>query len=119
MIVRRISLAFAVAAVALVAAAPSNGKLDLEAWRRMPVHHHGRVMPLDTFARSAAEVVCDRMNPELDLKGSASAADYKSDKLAPARELFPDGKPRRFKAAELLLSWLVEPEKWEHVPFLA
>src|SRR5215211_5721208 len=114
MFARRISLAFALLAASLVAAAPDNSKLDLEAWRRMPVHHHGRVMPLDTFARSATEVICDRINPELDLKGSVSAADYKSAKLKSARELFPDGKLRRFKAAELLLSWLVEPEKWEH-----
>jgi hypothetical protein len=39
--------------------------------------------------------------------------------LAEARTLFPGGQPRKFTAAELLLSWLAEPKKWEHVPFLA
>ncbi len=33
------------------------------------------------------------------------------------RQVFPNGK-RRFSAAELLFSWLVEPEIWDYVPFL-
>ena len=34
------------------------------------------------------------------------------------RQVFPNGK-RKFGAAELLFSWIVEPELWEYVPFIA
>lgn len=71
-------------------------KLNLDTWKHMPLLHHGRVMPLDTFARSAAEIICDRVRPTLTI----------------------DGQIRRFDASELLLSWMVEPQKWEDVPFL-
>jgi ABC-type transport system involved in cytochrome c biogenesis permease subunit len=91
--------------------------LDLVAWRHIPVLHNGRVMPLDTFARNATEIICDRVNPTLSLAG-ISEEQLASEEFAGARVLFPDGKSRRFSAAELLLSWLVEPEKWEQVPFL-
>ena len=63
---------------------------DWGAWRRLPVLDDGRIMPLDTFARKTVEEICGGQAP-------------------PA---VPGG------AAELLLSWLVEPERWEKVPFL-
>ena len=68
----------------------------------MPVLDGGRVMPLDTFAGSVVEEICGRTNP----------------RLSPA-EATADGASRRFTAAELLFSWLVEPERWEDTPFLA
>ena len=78
--------------------AGESTKLDWDAWQRMPVLDDGRLMPLDTFARSAAETICGRVNPKLALRD--------------------EKKPRKFTASELLFSWLVEPEKWEDRPFL-
>lgn len=75
------------------AAAPA---FDWRAWRAIPVHHNGRIMPLDSFAREMIETICHRERPTLAYQGS----------------------PRRFEAAELLFHWLVEPQRWEDVPFL-
>jgi ABC-type transport system involved in cytochrome c biogenesis permease subunit len=94
--------------------ARSAEELDLSAWRQLPVFDRGRIMPLDTFARDAVGKICGRVGPRL--RPPADQAD--DPQTALARELFPDGKERKFSAAELLLSWIVEPEKWEQVPFL-
>ncbi len=75
--------------------------LDWSTWRQLPVLSEGRVAPLDTFARQTVEMICGRANPVLRMSDAQS-----------------DGETRKFEAAELLFSWLVEPEKWEHVPFL-
>jgi len=124
--------------LALASAAPATAaeqqELDYSALRQLPVFHDGRIMPLDTFAREAVEVICDRQRPELSLKEGlpfdgkqdASPAERQEwlDKQlnhpvhAGARSLFPDDEPRRFDSIELLFSWLVEPDKWEEVPFL-
>ncbi|HXT60849.1 MAG TPA: hypothetical protein VN699_19580, partial [Pirellulales bacterium] len=112
------------ASMDLAAAEPA--RLDLSAWRQIPVLHHGRLMPLDSFARQAVDIICDRTNPKLGLKGAVPEDELNSEAFAEARTLFPAGpndKPeagaaRRFEAAELLLSWLTEPEKWEDVPFI-
>jgi len=86
--------------LALVAAtgrAEQGGDLDWSTWRHMPAFGTGRVVPLDTFARETVEAICGRVDPTLVLG---------------------DAPPRKFTAAELLLSWLAEPEKWEKVSFL-
>ena len=77
--------------------AEDGGRLDWTTWQHLPVFGEGRVVPLDTFARETVEAICGCTNPTLAL---------------------PDDQPREFTPAELLLSWLVEPEKWENVPFL-
>lgn len=93
-------------------------KLDWSEWEHLPVYHSGRIMPVNTFAYEAVEVICGRSGPTLRLKGAVSEEEFKSPELAAAKTLFPDDKPRKFSDAELLLSWIVEPAKWEHVPFL-
>ena len=100
----------------LVAAESAN--LNWSEWERLPVYHHGRIMPLQTLASSSVETICKKANPTLRLKGAVPDSTFNSPELAAARELFPGDKPRKFRAPELLLSWLVEPEKWEEVPFL-
>ncbi len=71
--------------------------LDWTVWRHLPVLGEGRVQPLDTFAREVVTTVCGRNDPVLVLD---------------------HGEAHRFTAAELLFSWLAEPEKWEKRPFL-
>jgi len=92
--------------------AADHDELDWSAWQRMPVFGEGRVVPLDTFARETVEAVCGRVDPKL--APSRMPSDSESVKA-----IFPDGRPRKFSSAELLFSWLVEPERWESVPFLA
>ena len=75
------SLAFAnrgkavLAAVCLMGllACPSVGadeKLDLDAWRRMPVFARGRLQPMDSYARDTVEAICGRPSPTLVLPAS-------------------------------------------------
>ncbi len=106
------------ALVCRAAGAEQPAPLDLSAWRALPVFDQGRIMPLDSLARSASEKITGRTNPTFDLSAAVPAEELKSPAYAEARRLFPEGKPRKFPAAELLLSWLVEPEKWEDVPFI-
>jgi ABC-type transport system involved in cytochrome c biogenesis permease subunit len=93
--------------------------LDWTAWRNLPVFEGGRIMPLDTFARETVEAICGRANPTLSFADALSDADADAPEYAEAKKLFPNGGPRKFAPEELLFSWLVEPEKWEDVPFLA
>ncbi len=96
------------------ALAAGPGDLDWDAWGRMPVLHRGRIKPLDTFARAVVQSICARESPVL-----SPPPDGPAPELAEARKLFPDGRPRKFAAAELVFSWMVEPEAWERVAFLA
>ena len=94
----------------------SEEPLDWDRWERLPVLEAGRRMPLDTFARSLVTTVCGRPNPKLWLPEGLRGAD--AAQVEAARALFPEGKPRRFRASELVFSWLVEPQRWQAVPFL-
>ena len=94
----------------------SAEELDFSTWQRMPVFQNGRIMPVNTFARMAVEPVCDRANPKLSLEG-ASEASRDLPEFSEAEKMFPDGA-RKFTAPEILFSWMVEPERWEYVPFL-
>lgn len=111
------SLAWMVIGSSLVSAVDAP-RLDWSAWDMLPVHDHGRVMPLDTFARENVEAICGSENPRLDLKAQTTKEQYASSELDEARQLFPNGEPRKFRAPEMLLSWIIEPEKWEYVPFV-
>jgi len=123
-LVRCVILLFWLAGAAPLVAAAESAALDWDAWAHLPVFHRGRMMPLDTFARDAVETICGREQNTFSLEGAALNADgsikdpASAAELTGARELFPDGRPRRFSPAELLFSWAVEPEKWEYVPFL-
>lgn len=94
--------------------AAASGDLDWDGWQRLPVLHRGRIKPLDTFARAMVQTICGRESPVLAPPETDSEVHQ-----AESRRLFPDGRPRKFSAAELIFSWMVEPERWEHVPFLA
>lgn len=102
----------------LTEAAGMSAAAEVRAWQAAPVLSGGRIVPLDTYARAMADSVCGRQNPKLWLTNTASAAEKAAPAYAEAKKLFPDGKPRHFTAAELLFSWLVEPQRWHCVPFL-
>lgn len=83
--------------VAGPAAAGESERSAYAPWERLPVLDDGRIKPADTLARQLVETVCGRESPRLTL---------------PGEEL------REFNPSELLFGWIVEPERWEKVPFL-
>ncbi len=91
-----ITALLAVAAITATVARGDEAQLDWTDWRAMPVMDGGRRMPLDTFARETVRAVCGKTNPRLDF----------------------GGETKKFSAAELLFSWLAEPEKWNDAAFL-
>lgn len=117
--------------VALGSFALANaGELNLTDWKRVPVFESknmsGRIEPLDSFARQALDDICQiakgdvklGLSDYVDPPESGGAADFANSEYAPALKLFPDGKIRSIPPAELVLSWMAEPDAWEVVPFL-
>jgi len=98
--------------------AERSDELDLSSWRWLPVFERGRRMPLETFARSTVRDLCGKEKPTLRLVGAVPEMDIQAPELVGAHELFPGGGKHRFDPAELLLSWLVQPQRWEYVPLL-
>jgi len=92
--------------------ASEGAKLDLSAWKTIPLWEDGRIKPMDTFARQIVTELCGRESPTLAPPRDAAGQPRKD------HPLFPGGEPRRWTAQELLFSWLVEPELWEDVAFL-
>jgi ABC-type transport system involved in cytochrome c biogenesis permease subunit len=112
----RVLLACWLVTVAHWTAIAQANEPDFSTWQHMPVFYNGRMMPVNTFARMAVESVCNRANPYLDLEGvSDEARDL--PEFDETQKMFPDGR-RKFTSAEILFSWMVEPERWEYVPFL-
>jgi len=95
-------------------------RAGMSAWRHLPVYHQGRVKPLDAYAKMVAQKVTefDKSSIRLNLTDYYTAEELADPKMAAALEIFPEGKERKFQAAEILLDWLVRPEAWEHVPFI-
>lgn len=89
-------------------------------WRQIPVYHHGRVKPMDAYARQVTQKITDfnKSKPKFNLVDYYTAEELKSPELAGALEIFPEGKERKFTPSQLLYDWLVRPEKWERVPFI-
>lgn len=122
--------------------APASERYELDTIAAIPVFHHGRAKPLQTFAGEAADTVYDRSSKvRLSLEGyfdlkdperyERVKGDYKNEwdyivkeqlakdpKYAGLLDLFPEGRDQTFGPTELVMSWLIEPEKWEHVPFI-
>ena len=99
------------------AAAEDNMQTGWDAWEQIPVLYAGRIQPLDSFARAMVREICGSESPRLSLAGATVKGEDDSV-LASSQVLFPGGGPRRFRASELLLSWMVEPERWQRVPLV-
>ena len=82
--------AFLLLAPTSLCANGAEDRLDWSAWEAMPVLDAGRIMPLDTFARSKMQEICGRANPWLGLAG-AEDGDLDAPEVAAARAIFPDG----------------------------
>ncbi len=121
-----------------LAAAAAPPRQSWDPLRELPVFHDGRIMPLDTLARESVSVVTGRESPRLGLVGEVFPGDQEVSSDQPARvlapqqvakyrnqapyreafRLFPQGKSRKFDPVELLFSWMIEPRRWQHVPFI-
>jgi ABC-type transport system involved in cytochrome c biogenesis permease subunit len=112
----RLFLAFCLALSSGIAAGGEAGAPDFSAWQHLPVFHNGRMLPVNTYARLVVEDVCDGPNPRLSLEGVTDAV-RSLPEFAETEKMFPR-ETRKFPAPELLFSWIVEPERWEYVPFL-
>lgn len=119
----RLRIAFTVplALVLLIAGgvrAEESGGLDWSAWQRMPVLEDGRIMPLDTFARTQVKRVCGEAAPSIGRLGTLAPEKRRSFTADQLADWVRQNQPRRFLAAELLYDWTVDPQKWADVPFL-
>ncbi len=103
------------------------GDVNLSEWRKIPVYHQGRPQPIDTFANRAKKVMCDRekagvwlnLADYVEVEKGEKKIDVAGSEYAAALPLFPDnGGSVKWSSSEMLLSWLVEPEKWEVTPFI-
>ena len=117
---RQIVMAFfSLLAIAPTARAENAGGFDWSAWQRMPVLQDGRIMPLDSYARSQVKIICGDVRPLLGELGAKTNSETEPVSADAIQRLAGEGRPRRYLAAELLYSWTVEAEKWDDVPFLA
>ena len=104
--------------LASVARAEESGGLDWSAWQRMPVLEDGRIMPLDTFARTQVKRICGNVAPNIGRLGTLAPEQRRSFTTDQLADWVKQNQPRRFLAAELLYEWTVDPQKWADVPFL-
>ncbi len=132
-------MAAGVVAAGLVAPVWSAEKIDLSAWREMPVYDHGRIKPLDTLAAEVMDAICNRGGSSITftLEGYIPSESLDEERYAGARRLFPDNpafsadlrvdakksraypkSPLKLSTEALILSWLVSTDDWEEVPFI-
>ena len=89
-------------------------------WREIPVYHHGRVKPMDGYARQVVQKITEfnKSKPKFNLTDYYTEEELKKPEFKDALEIFPDGEQRKFTPSELVYDWTVRPEKWERVPFI-
>ncbi len=91
-----------------------------DVWREVPVYHHGRVKPMDGYARQVVQKITEfnKSKPKFNLTDYYTEEELQKPEFAGALEIFPEGKLRKFTPSELVFDWLARPEKWERVPFI-
>ncbi|MFN3152123.1 cytochrome c biogenesis protein [Bremerella sp.] len=89
-------------------------------WREIPVYHHGRVKPMDGYARQVVQKITEynKSKPKFNLTDYYTEEELQKPEFKDALEIFPNGELRKFSPSELVYEWTVRPEKWEHVPFI-
>ncbi|WP_158545340.1 cytochrome c biogenesis protein [Bremerella cremea] len=89
-------------------------------WREIPVYHHGRVKPMDAYARQVVQKITEfnKSKPRFNLVDYYTEEELKQPEMQAALEIFPEGKERKFTPDELIFEWSLRPEAWERVPFI-
>ena len=90
----------------------------METFRQLPVLANGRVQPLNTIAVTSVKTLCGTANPVISIEGLNLPTEINAESTARIAAHFTNGTERRFSAQELYWYWLIEPEVWEHIPFL-
>ncbi len=109
-----------VLAVALSALMSSNAIADdYSSLATLPVLDSGRVEPLSTAAVEAVKSICGTDSPRFSLDSAQLTGELSADSAARITRYFTDGgKTKKFSALELYMLWQIEPEVWEHIPFI-
>ncbi|MBR5709148.1 MAG: cytochrome c biogenesis protein CcsA [Thermoguttaceae bacterium] len=107
-------------AVALSALLSSNALADdYSSLAPLPVLDSGRVEPLSTAAVEAVKSVCGTDSPQFSLDSAQLTGELSADSATRITRYFTDGgKTKKFSALELYMLWQMEPEVWEHIPFI-
>lgn len=89
-------------------------------WREIPVYHHGRVKPMDAYARQVVQKITEfnKSKPRFNLVDYYTEEELKQPEMKEALEIFPEGKERKFTPDQLIFEWTMRPEAWERVPFI-
>ena len=107
-------------AVVLSALLSSNALADdYSSLATLPALDSGRVEPLSTAAVEAVKSICGTDSPRFSLDSAQLTGELSADSAARITRYFTDGgKTRKFSALELYMLWQMEPEVWEHIPFI-
>ena len=107
-------------AVVLSALLSSNAMADdYSSLATLPVLDSGRVEPLSTAAIEAVKSICGSDSPRFSLDSAQLTGELSAESAARITRYFTDGgKTRKFSALELYMLWQMEPEVWEHIPFI-
>ncbi len=93
-------------------------EISIDELRSIPVFHQGRIKPFDSYANQMLEQVCNTTKGYVTLDMELYFPQgYDSEELQGVAHLFPDPEIK-WTAQEIVLSWITEPERWEHVPFI-
>lgn len=89
-------------------------------WREIPVYHHGRVKPMDAYARQVVQKITEfnKSKPRFNLVDYYTEEELKQPEMQAALEIFPEGKERKFTPDQLIFEWTMRPKAWERVPFI-
>lgn len=107
-------------AVILSALLSSNAVADdYSSLATLPALDSGRVEPLSTAAIEAVKSICGTDSPRFSLDSAQLTGELSADSAARITRYFTDGgKTKKFSALELYMLWQLEPEVWEHIPFI-
>ncbi len=94
-------------------------EISIDELRSVPVFHQGRIKPFDSYAKEMLEQVCNttRGYIKLDMNLYFPNGYNLEEKFQGVADLFPEPEIK-WSATEIVLSWMTEPERWEHVPFI-
>ncbi|PQO47854.1 cytochrome c biogenesis protein [Blastopirellula marina] len=112
--------AMSLAGLLVVGANAQADDFPTDIWREIPVYHHGRVKPMDGYARQVVQKITEfnKSKPRFNLVDYYTEEQLKQPEMKAALEIFPEGKERKFTPDELIFEWTMRPKAWERVPFI-
>lgn len=92
---------------------------DFSSLATLPVLDSGRVGPLSSAAIEAVKTICGNASPSFTLDSAQLTGDLSAESAARITRYFSHNKmTKKFSALELYMLWQLEPEVWEHIPFV-